>query len=82
MVVADGLLKLLLLLVIWPLEVTHGQWIYRNIQVHDETQGTLRTREKDLLQWEIEVEIELGFEGFLANGSLVGKCDIGKSGSW
>ncbi len=22
--------------------VTHGQWIYRNVQVHDEQQGTLR----------------------------------------
>jgi hypothetical protein len=53
-------------LVIWLLEVSHGQWIYRNIQVHDETQGTLRMWEKELLQREIEVEMELGFEGFLA----------------
>jgi hypothetical protein len=53
-------------LVIRLLDVTHGQWIYRNIQVHDETQGTLRMREKELLQQEIEVEMELGFECFLA----------------
>jgi hypothetical protein len=63
-------------LVIRLLEVTHGQWIYRNIQVHDETQGTLRMWEKELLQQEIEVEMELGFEGFFCNGSLVGKCDV------
>ncbi len=52
-------------LVIWLLEVTHGQWIYRNIRVHDETQGTLWMREKELLQQEIEMEMELGFKGFL-----------------
>ena len=23
-------------LVVWLLEVTHGQWIYHNIQVHDD----------------------------------------------
>jgi hypothetical protein len=52
--------------VIQLLEVTHGQWMYRNIQVHDETQGTLWMREKELLQQEIEVKMESGFEGFLA----------------
>ena len=53
-------------LVVRLLEVTHGQWIYRNIQVHDQQQGTLRTLEKEKLQREIEEEIGLGFEGFLA----------------
>jgi hypothetical protein len=53
-------------LVIPLLEVTHGHWIYRNIQVHNETQGTLLMQEKELLQREIEVEMELGFKGFLA----------------
>ena len=47
------------------LEVTHGQWIYRNIQVHDEHQGTTRTQEKEALQREIEEELRLGFDGFL-----------------
>ena len=52
-------------LVIRLLEVTHGQWIYRNIQVHDEYQGTLRTQEKEVMQREIEEEMGLGFEGVL-----------------
>ncbi len=52
-------------LVVRLLEVTHGQWIYRNIQVHDEHQGMLRTREKEELQWQIEEELELGFDAFL-----------------
>jgi hypothetical protein len=47
------------------LEVTHSQWIYRNIQVHDEQQGTIRTQEKEALQREIKEEMEMGFEGFL-----------------
>ena len=47
------------------LEVTHGQWIYRNIQVHDETCGAIRTREKEQLQADIEEQMELGFEGFV-----------------
>ncbi len=52
-------------LVIRLLEVTHGQWIYRNIKVHDEAQGMLRTQKKEWLQRDIEEQMELGFEGFL-----------------
>ncbi len=52
-------------LVIRLLEVTHGQWIYRNIQVHDEAQGKLRTQEKERLQRDSEEQTELGFEGVL-----------------
>jgi hypothetical protein len=52
-------------LVVRLLEVTHGQWIYRNIQVHDEQQGTIRTQEKEAMQREIEEELMLGFNGFL-----------------
>jgi hypothetical protein len=47
------------------LEVMHGQWIYRNIQVHDEACGTIRTLEKEQLQADIEGQMELGFEGFV-----------------
>ena len=50
---------------VWLLEVTHSQWIYQNIQVHDEQQGTIRTQEKEALQREIKEEMEMGFEGFL-----------------
>ena len=38
-----------------------------NVQVHDEQKGTLRTREQEELQWQIEeVELELGFDNFLS----------------
>ena len=53
-------------LVIRLLEVTHGQWVYRNIQVHDKACGSLRTREKEQLQADIEEQLELGFDGFVA----------------
>ena len=29
------------------LEVTHGQWLYRNIQVHDSVTGTIATKRKE-----------------------------------
>ncbi len=45
--------------------MTHGQWIYRNIQVHDKQQGTLCTREKEIMQQQIWDKLELGFNGFL-----------------
>jgi hypothetical protein len=36
------------------LEVTHGQWLYRNVQVHDRMTGTLATQRKEELHMEIE----------------------------
>ena len=47
------------------LEVVHGQWVYWNIQVHDEQHGVLRTEEKEHLMQEIEIEMALCFDGFL-----------------
>ena len=47
------------------LEVTHGQWLYRNVTVHDATSGTLATLRKEELQMEIEKQQELGGEGLL-----------------
>jgi hypothetical protein len=35
-------------------EVTHGQWLYRNVQIHDRITGTLATQQKEELQMEIE----------------------------
>ena len=52
-------------LVIKLLEVTHGQWIYRNLMVHDSISGVLVTRDKEELQMEIEKQRELGGEGLV-----------------
>ena len=45
------------------LDVTHGQWIYRNLLVHDKISGVLATAEKEELQKEIQRQQELGEEG-------------------
>ena len=50
-------------LVIRLLEVTHGQWLYRNVLVHDQVSGILATQRKERLQTEIEQELLLGGEG-------------------
>ncbi len=41
-------------LVIKLLEITHGQWLYRYVQVQDKLTGTKATQRKEELQWEIE----------------------------
>ena len=50
-------------LIIKLLEVTHGQWIFRNLMVHDSVSGALVTKDKEDLQLEIEKQKELGGEG-------------------
>ena len=51
-------------LVIKLLEVTHGQWIFRNLMVHDSISGALVTKDKETLQEEIENQKELGGKGY------------------
>ena len=47
-------------LVIKLLEATHGQWIYRCIQTHDNISGTIATARKEEIQKEIEAQQEMG----------------------
>lgn len=42
------------------LEVTHGQWIYRILLIHDKIAGVLATQKKEELQREIQKQQELG----------------------
>ncbi len=59
------------------LEVTHGQWLYRNVQVHDQISGTLATQRKEELQMEIECQQELGMEGLLEEDCYLAECNLG-----
>jgi hypothetical protein len=59
------------------LEVTHGQWLYRNVQVHDQISGTLATQWKEELQMEIESQQELGTEGLLEEDCYLAECNFG-----
>ena len=52
-------------LVLKLLEATHGQWLYRNVQIHDEVSETLATIRKEDIQRQIEEQMELGAAGLL-----------------
>lgn len=49
-------------LVIKLLEITHGQWLYRNVVVHDKTTGDLVSRRKEELRDALEEQLVLGEE--------------------
>jgi hypothetical protein len=61
------------------LEVTHGQWLYRNVQVQvrNRITGTLTTQRKEELQMEIECLQELGMEGLLDDDCYLSECNLG-----
>ena len=59
------------------LEATHGQWLYRNIQVHDKVASTLATLRKEEIQMEIEEQQALGSEGLMDEDCHLGECNLG-----
>jgi hypothetical protein len=62
--------------VIKLLETTHGQWLYRCIQVHDKVQGTIATQRKEELQREIEEQQDRGFDGLLEEDQFLGEVNL------
>ena len=50
-------------LVIKLLVITHGQWLYRNVIVHDRMACDLATRRKEEIREALEEQMELGEEG-------------------
>ena len=56
--------------------MTHGQWLYRNIQFHDKISGTLVTLRKEELQLEIERQQELGTAGLLDEDCHLAECNL------
>jgi hypothetical protein len=58
------------------LEATHGQWLYRCIQVHDRTQGTLAKLRKEELQKEIEAQQEMGYGGLLKEDQYLAEVNL------
>jgi hypothetical protein len=50
-------------LVIKLLEITHGQWLYRNVVVHDKTAGEIVSRRKEEIREALEEQLELGEAG-------------------
>jgi hypothetical protein len=45
------------------LEVTHGQWLYRNVHVHDFVFGLNARKRKEALRRELVYQIALGGDG-------------------
>ena len=62
--------------VIKLLETSHGQWLYRCIQVHDKVQGTIATQRKEELQREIEEQQERGVDGLLEEDQFLGEVNL------
>ena len=50
-------------LVMKLLEVTHGQWLYRNVRVHDSIAGELASKRKEEIRKALLDQFELGREG-------------------
>ncbi len=59
------------------LGMTHGQWLYHNIQVHDKISGTLVMLWKEELQLEIERQQELETAGLLDKDCHLAECNLG-----
>ena len=45
------------------MQTTHGQWLYRNVHVHDKVTGTLATKKKEELKEAILDQLHIGEEG-------------------
>eukprot|EP00956_Cyclotella_meneghiniana_P010988 scaffold15408_cov41-Cyclotella_meneghiniana.AAC.6 len=50
-------------LVLKLLEVTHGQWLYRNVHVHDRVSGEQAVHRKETIRVELEYQMSLGENG-------------------
>ena len=47
-------------LIFCMIEITHDQWLYLNVHMHDTVTGLHATRRKEELQNEIEDQIQMG----------------------
>ena len=58
------------------LEITHGQWLYRNYIVHNPVSGTLATAKKEELLAEIECQRELNDTGLLEEDKYLAEVNL------
>ena len=58
------------------LEITHGQWLYRNYIVHDPVSGIIATARKEELLVEIERQRELGDAGLLEEDKYLAEVNL------
>jgi hypothetical protein len=60
------------------LQVTHSQWIYRCVLVHDRTTGTLISSHKAKLLKEIDHQLTLGPKGLSEEDRFLLECNFDK----
>jgi hypothetical protein len=58
------------------LQVTHFQWIYRCVLVHDRATGTLVSTHKEELMKEIAHQLEMGTEGLAEDNRFLLECNF------
>jgi hypothetical protein len=58
------------------LQVTHTQWIYRCVLVHDRTTGVLISSHKEELLTEIDHQLSLGLEGLEEEDRFLLECNF------
>ncbi len=58
------------------LEITHGQWLYRNYVVHDPVSGTIAMAKKEELLLEIERQRELRDAGLLEEDNYLAEVNL------
>jgi hypothetical protein len=64
-------------LILKLLEATHGQWLYRNVQIHNAVLGTQVTIRKEAIEKEIEEQMELGEAGLLEEDNWMLEVNLG-----
>jgi hypothetical protein len=64
-------------LILKLLKATHGQWIYRNIQIHDTVAGMQATLRKESIEQEIKKQMEQGKEGLLEEDHWMMEVNLG-----
>jgi hypothetical protein len=64
-------------LILKLLEATHGQWLYRKVQIYDVVSGTQATIRKEAIQKEIEAQMELGEAGLLEEDNWMLEVNFG-----
>ncbi len=58
------------------LEATHGQWLYRCVQIHDRLNGTNGMLREEELQREIESQQEMGMEGLMEEDQYLAEVNL------
>ena len=58
------------------LKATHGQWLYRCIQIHDRIKGNWATLQKEEFQKEIEAQQEMGYDGLLNEDQFLAEVNV------